>query len=441
MNALLICPAERPNVPALGKFMPLVNLRICGKPLLFYWLEFLSMRGATNVQVLAADRPHLVRQLVGDGSRWGLHVEVIPERRELSITEAVERYNVTSDSFLPFPDAVAVTDHLPINPSLPLFESYSAFFELLNRFVPKAAADPGRIGVREIQPSVWTGLHTEIPPTTRLTPPCWIGDGVQIGENVELGPGVIIEHQCILDDHTTIAESLVAPETYVGPGTEIRKSIAIGNQLINWECNSVAELDDPFLVSSLASPVARHSESHLLGRIAACLCLAATSPLAFIWVIFSNLRAQPVLRECIAVDPTAPNRRTFTYYEFANCTGLWQRWPQLWNVARGEFAWVGNRPLSPIEAESLRSEYEKLWLDAPVGLLSQADAEGCFETLSDESKVHSSYYAVNRSFRNDIEIIWKVITACGKRTVTDPLPLNTEILKPQEISLGKQDLR
>jgi len=80
MNAVLICPAERPGVQHLGTGMPLVTMPVLGQSLVEHWLDYLARRGARHVRVLAADRPNLVRQLLGDGARWGLRVEVLPER-------------------------------------------------------------------------------------------------------------------------------------------------------------------------------------------------------------------------------------------------------------------------------------------------------------------------------------------------------------------------
>ena len=93
MNAVLICPAERPGLEHLGSNAPVVALPVFGHGLVEHWLDHLSRRGAKQVRVLAPDRPHLVRSVVGDGSRWGIQAEVLPERAELSPQEAFEKYS------------------------------------------------------------------------------------------------------------------------------------------------------------------------------------------------------------------------------------------------------------------------------------------------------------------------------------------------------------
>ncbi|MBA4149806.1 MAG: sugar transferase [Verrucomicrobia bacterium] len=441
MKSLLVCPAERPCLKYLAEAVPLVNLSFCGKLLIFYWIEFLAAKGAKHISVLATDRPQLVRELVGDGSRWGICIDVLPERCELSLTGAEQKYGAEPTEFLPAPYHVNLADHLPELPDVLLFSSYAEFFRAAKEFILHAAT-PDRIGLREIKPGIWAGLHTKIPSTIKITAPCWIGDCVSLGENVELGPGAIIESRTVIDDGATITNSSIASETFIGPGTEITDSIVIQNNLINWKHGSAIQITDPFLLAPLHETIDESIHPSLWGRLAALLCLIATAPLAFVWILVSNLRGQTVLREMRAVNPYSnENTSGPTYYEFANCSGLWQRWPQLWNVVLGEFCCVGNRPLNTIEAETLTSEFEKLWLKAPIGLVSQADAEGCFEKCCDEARAHASFYTVHRSARRDLQILGKVIVGCGRRNVTANSPIASRVLEQEEIPLNKTAAR
>ena len=61
--------------------------------------------------------------------------------------------------------------------------------------------------------------------------------------------------------------------------------------------------------------------------------------------------------------------------------------PQGRTHARGEFAWVGNRPLTRQQAAELRTDFERLWLAVPAGLVSLADAEGCDDPMGDEREL------------------------------------------------------
>ena len=120
-------------------------------------------------------------------------------------------------------------------------------------------------------------------------------------------------------------------------------------------------------------------------------------------MLLSVLRGENPLVLRLGVRPQRHVRssalRTFAYYELAGGSNWLKRWPQFWSVARGDLAWVGNRPLRPTQALGLGNDFERLWLTAPVGLVSLADANGCTDGLNDETCAHASYYAVNASVR------------------------------------------
>ena len=92
MKLVLICPAERPALASLTEVAPLVQVPVLGRTLLEHWLEHAAGQGIKDVLVSSADRPNQVRQVAGDGARWGLRLEVRGEARELSVEEARQKY-------------------------------------------------------------------------------------------------------------------------------------------------------------------------------------------------------------------------------------------------------------------------------------------------------------------------------------------------------------
>ena len=78
-------------------------------------------------------------------------------------------------------------------------------------------------------------------------------------------------------------------------------------------------------------------------------------------------------------------------------------------MTHGDFTWVGNRPLTREQAQQLETEFEQLWLAAPVGFFSLADTFGGGDEFDDEARAHSSFYAVRAGARLDREILWKAI--------------------------------
>lgn len=414
MKALLICPGEREAVAALAESEPLSNLPILGKRLIEYWLEHLAGRGAKHVYVLATDRPEQVRALVGDGARWGLHVEVLPEGRELALAEARAKYHSRDQTtWLSAPDDAHLMDHLPGLPEHVLFTSYADWFAALQAWMPRAAT-PDRIGVRQIKPGVWAGLHARIAPDVELHAPSWIGENVHIGPGAVIGPWAILENGALVESDTEIAGSVIGPDTFVGKFTEVRRSIAWGSTLVNWKLDSCIKVSDAFLICSLGRHRSAFQPAGLIGRLGAAWAITLTWPLALYAVLKAGLQGRRAFRPLLAVRQPAGAAvpmagDTLIYYQLTGVPGWLRRWPQLINILRGDFAWIGNRPLSPREAARLTNNFERLWLAAPLGLISLADTEVGSGFFNDEARAHASYYAAQANWRLDMVIFVRAL--------------------------------
>lgn len=434
MKALLICPADRPGVARLAETCPLAVAPLCGQSVLEYWIEAQAARGVKQLTVLAADRPDLVRRVVGDGARWGVQLELIPQSRELTAAEARAKFRAADASDWAPQDDVVVLDYLPGQPDLPLFESYAGWWNAVHAWMPRAIT-PARIGAREIQPGVWVGLHSQIDPRARLHAPCWIGENVFVAADARVGPNAVVEDRVIVESGARIEHSAIWPETFVGRLVAVRNSLAAGSTLLNHQTGSCLRVPDDFLLGPLDRRRFERSATSLLGRCLALATLVATSPLAVAVMIMSLLRGEPVLQLRLGVRAQRALRNrahdTFAYYEL-NGAGNWlRRWPQFWSVARNDLAWVGNRPLRPTQAFGLVNDFERLWLARPPGLISLADAHGCPEGVSAESCAHASFYAVNARPSLDASIVaramlraafaWPIYLA-RRRDAAAPLP-------------------
>jgi hypothetical protein len=413
MKSLLICPGERPAVEALATWRPLCIVPFLGKTLIEYWLEYLSTAGATQVFVLATDRPEQVRALVKDGARWGLKVEVLPEVRELEVEEARAKYQWPEDQWLTAPHDVILLDHLPGLPGRNLFASYATWFAALQSWMPYAAT-PERIGIRQIQPGVWVGLHSHIDKTASLTAPVWIGEDVHVGPGAIVGPGAVLEDRSYVESEAEIVASVVGPETFVGTMTEVRRTLAWGSTLVNWKRGVCVEVSDAFLVAPLGRTRSHYYAASWPARLAAFLVVVLTIPVALFPVLKAVLCGRRVLHPKLAIRPrrggvVSSVGPKVVYHEFEGVPGWLRRWPQLWSIVRGEFAWVGNRPLSPGQAARLSNDFERLWLAAPVGLISMSDAECGKCSFDDESRAHATFYAARASWRLDWAIFAQAV--------------------------------
>lgn len=434
MKALLICPADRPGVARLADNCPLAVAPLLGKSVLEYWIEAQAARGVKQLFVLAADRPDLVRAVVGDGARWGVQLDLVPQARELTIAEARTKFQTAgADDWAP-QDDIVLLDTLPGLPDLPLWENYAGWWAAALAWMPHAAT-PARLGVREIQPGVWAGMNSQIHPAARLQAPCWIGENALVGAGATIGPNAILDDRVVVEDGARVENSVVWPETFVGRLVAVRNSLASGRLLLNHQTTSFVEVPDDFLLGPLDHRRFEPGTVSLSGRLLAVLTMVLTSPLAAVVALISLLRGEAPFRLRLGVRAQRAYRNrahdTFGYYEL-NGAGNWlRRWPQFWSVARGDLAWVGNRPLRPTQAFGLVNDFERLWLARPPGLISLADAYGCPEGVSAEACAHASFYTVNASWRLDARIVaramlraafaWPIYLA-RRRDAAGPLP-------------------
>jgi Bacterial sugar transferase len=411
INALLICPAERAGARFLAQTAPLAALHAFAKPLVVYWLEHLAAAGVKNILILASDRPDAIRRIVGDGARWGLQIQVVTEPTELTPAEAQAKFagNATAH----------VMDHFPSLPDHLLFKNYANWFDGLRAMLPRVTA-ASQTDVREVKPGVWISSRARVSADAELRAPCWIGPHTIIAGETIIGPMAVLEDRVVVESGVEIANSSVAPETFVGRLTELKDSLADGSILINWRSASCARVPDAFLLCSLAKRRLVIRPTNLLARFLALLALAATFPLAAIPMLWAKLRKQPVLRALVAVRPTHSPQPgampTVVFHELSRGFGWLRAWPQLWSIFKGEFAWVGNRPLSPAQVADLSNDFERLWLAAPIGLFSLAAAEGAIDAL--ETRACASLYALQANWRLDLAILARALRLISKRSVT-----------------------
>ncbi|MGH7996076.1 MAG: hypothetical protein ACREFX_06975 [Opitutaceae bacterium] len=254
MKSLLICPSIRPAVPVLADPAPLALAPVLGQTLLAVWIERLALLGVREVRIVAPDRPASIRKAVGDGSRWGLRIEVLAAGSEPTVGEAAARYRAAGErGWMDPPYDIALLDRLPGRPDLPLFTTYAAWFAAVLSWLPEAVT-PARVRVCQPQPGVWIGRRAHIAASARLHAPCWIGDLAYVGPGAVVGPSVVLEDRSVVERGARVCASIVGPDTFVGRMTRVSDSLASGSMLTNWRSGSSLRVPDAFLLCSLARP-------------------------------------------------------------------------------------------------------------------------------------------------------------------------------------------
>jgi NDP-sugar pyrophosphorylase family protein len=252
MKAILICPNQANGIPVLADSKPLVTLPFLGESFISYWLEHFASVKVKDLKLITTDSASDITHVTGNGSRWGLKIEVFHEVREPSIAEARKRFRSGNESdWLAEPNDVVIADHFPGVPGHKVFENYRSWFQAMSLWIPQSVASR-RIGFREVAPGIWMGHRTKVARTAKLTPPCWIGDHVRIGSDASVGPMTFLEDRVVIDECAIINHSWVGPDTFLGSMTGLKDSLAWGTLLINWKTGSHTTISDPFLLASLA---------------------------------------------------------------------------------------------------------------------------------------------------------------------------------------------
>jgi hypothetical protein len=410
MKALLICPSDRENAAFLSRRQPLALVPLLGRTALDRAMADLARRGAKDITVIAADRPVLIRAAIAAGKPWGVQAEVISVSHEPTPEEARAKYKTAGEAWLPEPFDAITLEGWPQSDSSSIWHSPSVWFDSLKLRLDEAGAS--NVGMRQFKPGVWVGTKSRISPSATLNAPCWIGQQAWIAAGATVGPDAIIEQGACVDQCAEVVNSHVAPITYVGSDVELRNSLASGGSLLNWTNGSQTEVTDAFLLADI-SMRATHRNGALLTRVTALLTLFLALPVFLFAALRCLLSGNSVFirHRCVPtpMEGDQISARPVLYFELNGVSGLWRRLPELWNVFCGQFHWVGNRPLAPMQAEALASEFERLWLAVPSGVFSLADVEDCPDVHGDAALAHAAFYATNRNSRMDVKILMRAL--------------------------------
>lgn len=406
MKALILCPDHRQSAEFARRMRPLALMPVLGRTLLHLWLEHLAGAGVKHAVILAADRPDEIRASLELEDTHGITCEVLAVKTEPSVEDARARFiNAGESAWHP---SVITLDALPSSPSEPLWTGGASLFDTLLRQVREAK--PGsRLTMREIAPGVHVSTRAQVAASASIEGPAWIGPGVIVAEHARILPGSIIEESCYIDRHASVSGGWIGPRTYVGALTEIAHSFAWGKNLHNWLTGSHVEVMDDFLLGSLVEK--RAPRCGWISRVFALLLWLVTAPFALVLMLRARSCGMPVLKSRRVVLPPFANddfiAHAVDFHELNGVRGLFTRWPELWQVWRGRLHLVGNRPLCPVHASLLDGEFERLWLDAPAGVFSLADALD--DDHADAAASHSAFYAMSRALRMDVRILTRCL--------------------------------
>ena len=399
-KTLIICPAERPGMEPLAEKRPLALAPVCGTPLLHLAMRELAGNGVEDVLILAADRPAEIRRSIEGGAPWGVKAEVLATRTELTPAEAGRLETAAMG------ETTMLEDFLQTPSGESGLSGMRAWFAACAAQIPSGG--DRRVGFREVLPGVVVHTSARIHEAAKLAAPAWIGANTVVAAEASIGSNAILEDDCIVDERAEIADSIVLSGSYIGREVEVAGRIVEGSRMTRWESGQSVEVKDAILLAELDDRETRALRPGFAGRLTASVILLVTAPLVALHWVCKRILGKRAMTRRIAVSPI--DGREIAYWNLEARLMPWRRWPRLWSIARGEFRWVGNPPLTPAEACGLNAGHERLWLAAPIGMFTLADARDAKEGHSDEARwAHAIYYAAFRGFRLDCSILTGIV--------------------------------
>ncbi len=412
MKAILICPDHRPAGGFFQRMRPLALMPVAGRTLLDLALAQLKREGVKEVVVLAADRPDWVRKAAGQGRAWGLKVEVRAVRNE-PVPEAAEAEHSKRKPGEPRPLVrvlVRVLDRVPGLGGEALWTTTESTFEVLFGAVQEASL-AAQVTMREQSPGVWISTKAQVSPKARITGPVWIGAHATVRAGAEIGPRAVVEGGAFIDSQARVENAWVGPETYVGKDLTVLEAAVWGQGLMGVKSRVFQEVREAFWLTDLASHTGVERRASWMERLLALLLLTVTLPRALVLMGRAMLGGAEVGFEerRVVVGPVSRVdgfARTQRLWSLRAVRGLFERWPELWEVVCGRLALVGNRPLTPEECTALRGAVGELWLKHASGVFSLSDAHGEMPLAGGAlATAHAAYFSAHRGLRERLGIL------------------------------------
>jgi len=380
----LVAPDFAPLDTIWRNPLPFVLWPIGPQPLLSHWMDEAVRRGFDEVEVYVSDRPTAVRLALEGGVYWSRPVRVIPIARESDAPAGAERLdhfpNGGPESFSG--DARQLLEH---------------WFELQKTWL--ASRSQERVAIDERHASGgWIGPHASVHPSAELRAPFWIGPNAKIGERCHVGPNAVIGQDSILGNNVEVEEACVLPNTCLGHNTRLSRALGDGGALVDWARGCRVDIGERFIMRAVVS---RHHGPGLLERAAAFVTFWLLAP----FVRLCN-RAGWTSREVVTQSGAAIRLRT-------GLGGpLWaRRWPWLWQIARGNFSWIGILPRVAEDWKSFPDEVLHQIRSCDFGMFSLADLHGCHDPADPEESIHAIYQALQADARSRKLVarnLWKI---------------------------------
>jgi len=370
--------------------LPFVLWPVCEKPLLSYWLDEAVRRGVESVSIEAVDRPHLIRQWLGQRDLWSRSIDV---RSQPGADDGKEILFLEGLPGTARPDSVRSAKDL-----------MQHWYELQAEALKHRSSGMVHID-HEYRPGVWFGPGAKAAADAAFTPPCWVGSHANIGRGCRVGPHAFIGPNSFLDSDVEVEESVVCADTYVGSHTSMKRKVVQGGLLIDLIRGVAVDVEDEFVIAAMG---ALPSSPPWAERIVAALF---APPLE--WIARTlNRKNKPIETACRLSRSRSVCLRSYASGPLCLRRSRWLR-----QVAAGRMRIVGVLPRSEEDWEGLSPEARSALEQAPAGVFALSDLYNCHSPKHPDEWMHALFQAGAAAGTGQ----WLARKAVLKIAVTNPI--------------------
>jgi lipopolysaccharide/colanic/teichoic acid biosynthesis glycosyltransferase len=231
--------------------------------------------------------------------------------------------------------------------------------------------------------------------------------------------GVVIGDRVVIDRQARVDQSVILENSYIGSHTEVVRSIVRKNGLINVDRGIAVTVTDPIILADLAEVIPEDRKERLIDLATASVLCVVFSPVLLLMFLL-DLLISPL--RLISRDRRYGNRevptlsgayikKPFNLLQFRFGPRIVRKLPGLVNVLRGDLAIVGAQPLSDEDLAEITDKWQELRQDNTRGLFHIWETEGDADTSFEEKLVMENFYAATRSWKEDLNILSKIVVS------------------------------
>lgn len=284
---------------------------------------------------------------------------------------------------------------------------------------------------REVENGIWLSRNVSLHPTTRLIPPVYINEDCRISSGTTLGPHATIGSGSVLDSGCFVENAAVFPNTYVGDGLELKDVLVDKNRLINVRHNTAVSISEHFILGGVSASNLGFRFRTAVSQAAAVALLLLLWPLILVMPpLLKTFRRGPAIfkKQAVRLPTQSDNAfwQTFNFLSFVPHDTtlvsksdkskhgglrhfLLQFVPALLSIVRGNLHFVGVRPRSREEIETLDSDWQDLYLKSKAGIITEAYINYGDQPTEDEIYTSEVFYASTGGLGHDFKLFFTYV--------------------------------